>query len=97
MNCQQANIKKRKTKTLQDFCGGSDGKQFVCNAGDPGSVPGSRKSPGTRNGYPLQCSSIYRDLICNPSEDNPRCGLLCQMFHIYLRRKCILLHLDRLS
>ena len=28
----------------------------ACNAGDPGSVPGSGRSPGERNGYPLQHS-----------------------------------------
>ena len=36
------------------FSGGSDGKESACNAGDPGSVPGSGRSPGERNGYPLQ-------------------------------------------
>ena len=36
------------------FPGGSDGKESACNAGDPGSVPGSGKSPGEGNGYPLQ-------------------------------------------
>ena len=28
------------------FPGGSDGKAFACNEGDPGSVPGSGRSPG---------------------------------------------------
>ena len=31
---------------------------LVCNAGDAGSVPGSRKSPGQGNGNPLQCSFL---------------------------------------
>ena len=26
----------------------------ACNAGDPGSIPGSRRSPGEGIGYPLQ-------------------------------------------
>ena len=26
------------------FPGGSDGKEFACNAGDPGSIPGEEKS-----------------------------------------------------
>ena len=30
-----------------------DGKEYVCNAEDPGSTPGLRRSPGERNGYPL--------------------------------------------
>ena len=34
--------------------GGSDSKESACNAGDPGSIPGSGRSPGERNGYPLQ-------------------------------------------
>ena len=33
---------------MQDkgFPSGSDGKESACNAGDPGSIPGSRRSPG---------------------------------------------------
>ena len=38
----------------EDFPGGSDGKVSVYNAGDPGSIPGSRRSPGEGNGNPLQ-------------------------------------------
>ena len=34
------------------FPGGSDGKESACNAGDPGSVPGSGGSPGEGNGKP---------------------------------------------
>ena len=33
------------------FPGGSDGKVSVCNAGDPGSIPGSGRSHGEGNGY----------------------------------------------
>ena len=36
--------------------GGSDGKASACNAGDPGSIPGSRRSPREGNGSPLQYS-----------------------------------------
>ena len=36
------------------FLGGSDGKESACNVGDPGSVPGSGRSPGERDGYPRQ-------------------------------------------
>ena len=35
---------------------GSDAKEFDCNAGDLGSVPGLGRSPGEGNGHPLQCS-----------------------------------------
>ena len=40
------------------FPGGSDGKASVCNAGDLGSIPGSGRSPGERNGNPLQYSCL---------------------------------------
>ena len=36
------------------FPGGSDGKESTCNVGDPGSIPGSGRSPGEGNEYPLQ-------------------------------------------
>ena len=35
------------------FPGGSDGKESVCNAGDLVLIPGSGRSPGEGNGYPL--------------------------------------------
>ena len=34
--------------------GGSDSKESACNAGDPGSIPGSGRSPRKGNGNPLQ-------------------------------------------
>ena len=37
-----------------DFPGDSDGKASVYNVGDPGSIPGSGRSPGEGNGNPLQ-------------------------------------------
>ena len=43
-------------QTLGDsevFPGGSDGKESACSAGDPGSVPGLRRSPGEGNGNPV--------------------------------------------
>ena len=39
-----------------DFPGGSDGKVSAYNAGDPGSIPRSGRSPGEGNGNPLQYS-----------------------------------------
>ena len=33
---------------------GSAGKESTCNAGDSGSIPGLRRSPGDGKGYPLQ-------------------------------------------
>ena len=40
------------------FPGGSDGEESACNAGDPGSIPGSGRSPGEGNGCPLQYSCL---------------------------------------
>ena len=45
-------------KTMEGFSGGPDGKESACNAGDPGSVPGSERSPGDGNGYALQHSCL---------------------------------------
>ena len=36
------------------FSGGSDGKEVACNAGDSGSTPGPRRSPGEGHDNPLQ-------------------------------------------
>ena len=43
---------------LIGFPGGTDGKVSVCNAGDPGSIPGLGRSRGEGNGNPLQCSCL---------------------------------------
>ena len=40
----------------RNFPGGSDGKESASNAGHPGSIPGSGRSPGDENGNPLQYS-----------------------------------------
>ena len=45
-----------------DFPGGSEGKVSVCNARDPGSIPGSGRSPGEGNGNPLQYSCLENPL-----------------------------------
>ena len=37
---------------------GSDSKETACNAGDPGSIPVSGRSPGEGNGNPLQYSCL---------------------------------------
>ena len=40
------------------FPGGSYSKASACNVGDPGSIPGLRRSPGEGNGNPLQHSCL---------------------------------------
>ena len=44
------------------FPGGSDGKESVYNTGDPGSITGSRRFPGKRNGNPLHCSCLENSM-----------------------------------
>ena len=41
-----------------DFPGGSDGKVSAYSVGNPGSIPGSGRSPGEVNGNPLQYSCL---------------------------------------
>ena len=43
---------------LQLLSCGSDNKETVCNAGDPGLIPGSRRYPEEGNGNPLQYSCL---------------------------------------
>ena len=42
--------------------GGSGSKEFAYNAGDPGLIPGLRRSPGGRNGKPLQYSYLENSM-----------------------------------
>ena len=44
------------------FPGGSDSKESACNAGDPGPIPGSGRSPGEGIGYPLQYSCLENSM-----------------------------------
>ena len=41
-----------------EFPYGSDSKESACNVGDPGLIPGSRRSPGERNCNALQYSCL---------------------------------------
>ena len=41
---------------LEGFASSSVSKESACNAGDPGSIPRSGRSPGEEIGYPLQYS-----------------------------------------
>ena len=53
---------------LRDFPGNSAGKESACNAGDPGSIPGSGRSGKKGISYPLQYSwaSLAAQLVKNP-------------------------------
>ena len=50
------------------FSDSSVDKESTCNAGDPGSIPGSGRSAGEGMGYPLQHSwaSLVAQLVKNP-------------------------------
>ena len=50
------------------FPDSSASKESTFNVGDPGSIPGSGRSPGERIGYPLQYSwaSLVAQMVKNP-------------------------------
>ena len=49
---------------IMGFPGGSAGKEFTCNVGDLGSVPGLERYPGEEKGYPLQYSGLENPMDC---------------------------------
>ena len=62
---QQTQRKKRSIKLLISLCGGkwcfpggSDSKEFTCEKGGPGSIPGLGRSPEGGHGNPLQYSCL---------------------------------------
>ena len=44
------------------------GEESFCNEGNPGSIPGSGRSPGEGISYPLQysCASLLAQMVKNP-------------------------------
>ena len=54
---------------LAAAAGGLEGKASACDAGDPGSIPGSGRSPGEGNGNPLQYSCLE-----NPMDGGAWCA-----------------------
>ena len=54
-------------QSFKCFFDSSVGKDFICNTGDPGLIPGSGMSIGEGIGYPLQCSwaSLVAQLVKN--------------------------------
>ena len=44
------------------FPGGSHGKEFSCNSGDPSSIAGLERSSGEGNGNPLQYSCLENSM-----------------------------------
>ena len=54
---------------VKGFSHSSVGKESACNAGDPGSIPGSGRFPGEGTGYPLQYS--WPSLVAQPVKNPP--------------------------
>ena len=52
------------TPVFSGFPCGSAGKEFVCNAGDLGSIPGLGRSPEEGKGYPLLYSGLENSMDC---------------------------------
>ena len=45
------------------FHGGSVGKEYACNLGDPDLIPGLGRSSREGNGNPLQCSYLKNSMV----------------------------------
>ena len=57
MDCIVHGVAKSRTQLSNlGFPDSSVGKESICNAGDPSSIPGLGRSPGEGIGYPLQYS-----------------------------------------
>ena len=56
--CKEYNFNYFPVRFPVKFNDGSDGKASAYNAGDPGSIPASGRSPGEGNGNPLQYSCL---------------------------------------
>ena len=64
MGCIARGIAKSRTR-LSNFRGFPHslvGKESTCNAGDPGLIPDSGRSPGEGKGYPLQYSGLENSM-----------------------------------
>ena len=69
---------------------GSTGKEFICNAGDLGSIRGLGRFPGEGKGYPLQYSGLENPMDCTPwgrKESDTTEGLTFTSLHIYIYMK----------
>ena len=52
----------RTSEMEHGFSAGSDGKEYACNAGDLVLIPGSGRSPGEGNNYPVQYSCLENSM-----------------------------------
>ena len=72
--CQGCDFKSHLEHDPLGFTGGTSGKESACNAGDPGLIPGSGRSPGEGNENPLQYMG-YSAWICKESDMTERLTL----------------------
>ena len=47
---------------VSGFTGASYGKEFACNAGDLGPIPGFKRSPGQGNGNPFHYFCLEKSM-----------------------------------
>ena len=71
-----------------DFTGSSYGKESACNAGDPGLISGSGRSPGEGNGnllqYPCLKNSMDRPWGCKESDTTEQLTLSDSAFSSFI-------------
>ena len=78
-----------------EFPDGSEGKESVYNAGDPGSISGSGRSPGEGNGNSLQYTCLenpmdrgaWQDIVHGVAKSWTRLRTNTFTFHIFIRGK----------
>ena len=65
--CEGSSAQTLTVHCIKNFPGSSAGKESVCNAGDPGLIPGSGRSPEEGIGYPLQYpwASLVAQMVKN--------------------------------
>ena len=56
-------MKLNNTMHVKGFPGGLDSKEFACNAGDLGLIPGLGQSPGEGNSNPFQNSCLENPMV----------------------------------
>ena len=55
-------MRSKLNSSIWGFPAGSDGKESAYHVKDLGSIPGSGRSPGERNSYPLQYSCLENSM-----------------------------------
>ena len=65
------------------FPGGSAGKESACHVGNLGLIPGSGRSPGDGNGYPLQYSGLENSMNYSMGSQRPRQDWMTSTFPFF--------------